>query len=220
MPGWLPLIDEEAASLCIVAIIHVSAVFEFVCLDLPMHLPSSWIHRAALIRIRLIAVSESFACKESAVPVVVIGLVDLMRDRVAVMYGLTPELIQRCVLRDRGQVMSANVGAFALITVIDVRKVRRRDFSDLTDASGRRGSPHIRCGVTPRVLNGSDVPGIRIIIQPGGVVSWKISVMIEHLIVRLALSVRSAGAVAVIANAGHQVSISDDPSLVRLRASR
>ena len=67
--------------------------------------------------------------------------------------------------------MSANVGAFALITVIDVRMVRRRDFRDLTDASGRRGSPRHTRWCFPSRLERSDVPGIRIVIQPGGVVS-------------------------------------------------
>src|SRR5215510_11543649 len=100
-----------------------------------------------------------------------------MGVRVAVMDDLAAALVQGCVLRDRGQVMPVNGGAyFVLITVIDVRIVWIRDFGDLTDASGRQGSPRIGCGVPPRVLNGIDEP-VAIVGEVGGV-PVKICVMV------------------------------------------
>jgi len=100
-----------------------------------MHLTNCWIHRAAL-RICLVAVSERLAREERKVPVLVIGLENLMSVRVAGMDNLAAAYVRRGVLRDRGQVMPANVGAFALMTVIDMSLVWMRDFGDLTDAVG------------------------------------------------------------------------------------
>src|SRR5437867_3166188 len=108
--------------------------------------------------------------------------------------------------------MPANVGAFALITVIDVCEVRIRDLGDLPDASGRRGSPDIRCGVPPRVFNRIDVP-IAVVSQIGGLRgSLKIGVIEQHFVMRFAFPVGSASAVAVVANTWHEVSVSEGAS--------
>src|SRR5882724_7837429 len=175
-------------------------------LDLPMHLTNCWIHRAAL-RICLVAVSERLAREERKVPVLVIGLENLMSVRVAGMDNLAAAYVRRGVLRDRGQVMPANVGAFALMTVIDMSLVWMRDFGDLTDAGWRRRSPRIRRGVPPGVLNGSHIPSVGIISYMS-IVPLKIGVISEHFVMRFAFPIGSA-TVTVVADTWHEVSVSE-----------
>src|ERR1041385_2987742 len=102
--------------------------------------------------------------------------------------------------------MAADVGAFALVAVINVREVLICDFCDLTDPSGWRRTPHIVGGVAPRIKNGIDIPVS--IVTNVGIVILKIGVIREHLIGRPAVFIVITRA-TLSALAMHHVSVSE-----------
>ena len=81
---------------------HVSTVFELVCLDLSMHLTSCWICRPTLVSVGLVTIGECLPRKLNAVFALVIRLVNLVSSRIALVDGLATELISGGELRDGG----------------------------------------------------------------------------------------------------------------------
>jgi len=151
----------------------ISAVLELVCLDLSMHLASCWIHRPALVPVRLIAVGKGFVGKRSTVAVFVIGPRNLVRVGVALVDGLASELASGRVLGDRGYVMPRNA-TLGLVAVIDVSSVLIGDLLDFAYAlrsgiSVRRRAARILGPMTIGIGDLVDIP-IWIVMKLRGVV--------------------------------------------------
>ena len=126
------------------------------------------------------------------------------------MYGLTPELVRGCILQNRRYVVPTNVGAFVLITVIDMTLIRIGDFGDLTDADRRLRASNVGSGIIPSIFDGIDIP-VRVVTYMS-IVPLEIGVIREHFVMRFAFPILSARPVAVVANTWHEVSVSEGSS--------